>query len=188
MSDCLSDFGVFEGWNRDIWHISGIMMDLQAGLRIHLWKKEMYLLRLGFTKFPYVLLDQKFRHTDQTSADSTVRILSGFTVRCSVHQNLKFSVGRVFECLDFESELDFDRQTPHSEPGQNPDSAVRRRLIQIRRVKCIFSSKALYSCYQKRNRLPDRYRYSESTKNHSGSNGFALILPQNIHSLSRFHR
>ena len=68
---------------------------------------------------------------DQTSADSTVRILSGFTVRCSVHQNLKFSVGRVFECLDFESELDFDRQTPHSEPGQNPDSAVRRRLLSI---------------------------------------------------------
>ena len=31
MSDCLSDFGTFEGWNRDIWYISGIMMDLESG-------------------------------------------------------------------------------------------------------------------------------------------------------------
>ena len=34
----------------------------------------------------------------------------------------------VFECPDFEFELDFDRQTPHSNSGQNPGSAVRRRL------------------------------------------------------------
>ena len=47
----------------------------------------------------------------------------------SVSQNLKFSVGRVFECPDFEFELDFDRQTPHSNAEQNPDSAVRRRLL-----------------------------------------------------------
>ena len=47
----------------------------------------------------------------------------------SVRQNLKFSVGRVFECPDFEFELDFDRQTPHSKSRQNPDSAVRRRLF-----------------------------------------------------------
>ena len=47
-------------------------------------------------------------------------------------QNLKFFVKRVFECPDFELELDFDRQTKHSNSGQNPDSAVRRRLIQPR--------------------------------------------------------
>ena len=41
---------------------------------------------------------------------------------------LKFSVGRVFECPDFEFELDFDQRTPHSNFGQNPGSAVRRRL------------------------------------------------------------
>ena len=35
-----------------------------------------------------------------------------------VHQNLKFSVGGGFECPDFEFELDFDRQTPHSSSGQ----------------------------------------------------------------------
>ena len=51
----------------------------------------------------------------------------------SVSQNLKFSVGRVFECPDFEFELDFDRQTPHSKSRQNPDSAVRRRLPEIRK-------------------------------------------------------
>ena len=27
--------------------------------------------------------------------------------------------------------LDFDGQTPYSKPGQNPDSAVRRRLLQM---------------------------------------------------------
>ena len=47
----------------------------------------------------------------------------------SVRQNLKFSVGRVFECPDIEFELDFDRQKPHSKSGQNPDSAVCRRLV-----------------------------------------------------------
>ena len=47
----------------------------------------------------------------------------------SVRQNLKFSVGRVFECPNSEFELDFDRQTPHSNSGQNPDSTVRRRLV-----------------------------------------------------------
>ena len=47
----------------------------------------------------------------------------------SVSKNLKFSVGRGFECPDFEFELDFDRQKPHSNSGQNPDSAVRRRLL-----------------------------------------------------------
>ena len=47
----------------------------------------------------------------------------------SVCLNLKFSVGRIFECPDFEIELDFDRQTPHSNSGHNPDSAVCRRLI-----------------------------------------------------------
>jgi len=45
-----------------------------------------------------------------------------------VSQYLKCTVGRVFECPDFEFELDFDRQTPHSNSGQNLDSAVRRRL------------------------------------------------------------
>ena len=48
----------------------------------------------------------------------------------SVCQNLKFSVGRIFECPDFEFELDFDRQTPNSNSGQNLDSAVRRRLVR----------------------------------------------------------
>ena len=47
----------------------------------------------------------------------------------SVSYNLKFSVGRVFECPVFEFELDFERKTPHSTTGQNPDSAVRRRLL-----------------------------------------------------------
>ena len=47
----------------------------------------------------------------------------------SFRQNLNFSVGRVFEYPDFEFELDFDRQTPHSKSGQNPDSAVHRRLV-----------------------------------------------------------
>ena len=46
----------------------------------------------------------------------------------SVRLNLIFSVGKVFECPDFEFELDFDWQTPHSKSRQNPDSAVRRRL------------------------------------------------------------
>ena len=38
-------------------------------------------------------------------------------VNCTVYvrQNLKFSVRRVFECPDFEFELDFDRQTPVSD-------------------------------------------------------------------------
>ena len=49
----------------------------------------------------------------------------------SVSQNLKFSVGTVFECQDFEFELDFDRQIPDSNSGQNPDSAVRRRLVYV---------------------------------------------------------
>ena len=53
----------------------------------------------------------------------------------SVRQYLKFSVGRVFECLDFEFELDFDRQIPHSIAGQNPDSAVRRRLVRTNSFK-----------------------------------------------------
>ena len=52
----------------------------------------------------------------------------------SVGQNLKFSVGRFFQCPDFEFELDFDRQTPHSNSGQDPDSAVRRRL-PFRRIR-----------------------------------------------------
>ena len=48
----------------------------------------------------------------------------------SVRQNLKFSVGRVFECPDFEFELDFDRQTPdriRTESGQccPPTSGLR---------------------------------------------------------------
>ena len=38
----------------------------------------------------------------------------------SVRQNLNFSVVMVFECPDFEFELDFDRQTLHSKSGQNP--------------------------------------------------------------------
>ena len=44
----------------------------------------------------------------------------------SVSYNLKFSVGRVFECPVFEFELDFERKTPHSTPGQRcpPMSAV----------------------------------------------------------------
>ena len=46
----------------------------------------------------------------------------------SVSQNLKFSVGRVFECPDFEFELDFDRQTPHSNSGQNPNVCLDRIL------------------------------------------------------------
>ena len=62
---------------------------------------------------------------DQTWADSAVRVYCTVPVR----QNLQFSVGRVFECPDFEFELDFDRQTPSSNSGQNLDSAVRRRLI-----------------------------------------------------------
>ena len=43
----------------------------------------------------------------------------------SVSQNIKFSVGRVFECPDFQFELDFDRQIPHSNSGQHclPTSA-----------------------------------------------------------------
>ena len=49
----------------------------------------------------------------------------------SVSQNLKFSVGRVFECPDFLFELDFDRQISHSNSGQNLDSAVRRRLLHV---------------------------------------------------------
>ena len=56
------------------------------------------------------------RNSAQTSVDSAVRIF----------------VKRVFECPDFELELDFDRQTTHSNSGQTPDSAVRRRLIQPR--------------------------------------------------------
>ena len=48
----------------------------------------------------------------------------------SVRQNLNFSVVMVFECPDFAFGLDFDRQTLHSESGQNPDSAVRRRLME----------------------------------------------------------
>ena len=58
------------------------------------------------------------------SYPDSVRI---YCVMCS-SQNLKFSAGRVFERPDFEFELDFDRKTPHSNSGQNPDNAVRRRL------------------------------------------------------------
>ena len=49
----------------------------------------------------------------------------------SVRQNLKFSVGRVFECPDFEFELDFDRQTPHSKSGQRcpPTSVINYNKI-----------------------------------------------------------
>ena len=61
----------------------------------------------------------------QTLADSIARVYCTVSVR----QNLKFSVGRVFECPDFEFELDLDRQKPHSKSGQNPDSAVVRRLV-----------------------------------------------------------
>ena len=73
------------------------------------------------------MTDKADAHISQTSAESAVRVYCTVSVR----QNLRFSVGMVFECLDFESELDFDRQTPHSKPGQNPDSAVRRRLLYI---------------------------------------------------------
>ena len=68
---------------------------------------------------------------NQTSADSTVRILSGSTVRC-----LSVKIGQKqvqIRNLDIRKPsrlkfLDFDRQNPDSESGQNPDSAVRRRL------------------------------------------------------------
>ena len=74
-----------------------------------------------------------FRYESYMMIDADVggkRCPDSVRVYCtvSVRQNLKFSVGRVFECSDFEFELDFDRQTPHSKSRQNPDSAVRRRL------------------------------------------------------------
>ena len=48
---------------------------------------------------------------------------------CGVCQSKSEIFSReVFECPDFELELDFDRQTPHSNSGQNPNSAVHRRL------------------------------------------------------------
>ena len=52
----------------------------------------------------------------------------------TVSQNLKILVGRVLKCPDFELELDFDRQTPPSNSGQNPDSAVRRCLFRSRSI------------------------------------------------------
>ena len=55
----------------------------------------------------------------QTSADSAVRIYCAVFVS----PNLRFSVGRVFECPDFEFELDFDRQKPHSTSGENPSTS-----------------------------------------------------------------
>ena len=56
------------------------------------------------------------------------RFLDSVRIYCavSVSQNLKFSVGRVFEFPDFEFELDLDRQISDSYSGRNPDSAVRR--------------------------------------------------------------
>ena len=60
-------------------------------------------------------------------------------------------IGRVFECLDFEFELDFDRQTPHSKSGQNPDSAVRRRLSIIKQN--FLEDRSLYSAEQNRTLL-----------------------------------
>ena len=72
----------------------------------------------------WILKYQPVHGVPLTSADSAVRIYCAV----SVSQNLKFFIERVFECPDFEFELDFDRQTPHSNSGQNPDSAVRRRL------------------------------------------------------------
>ena len=76
-----------------------------------------------------VILHMRVNTLKQTSGTA----LSGFCqIYCavSVSQNLKFSVGRIFECPDFEFELDFDRQTPNSNSGQNLDSAVRRRLVR----------------------------------------------------------
>ena len=67
----------------------------------------------------------------QTADVGGQRCPDSVRVHCtvSVRQNLNLSVVMVFECPDSEFELDFDRQTLHSKSGQNPDSAVRRRLI-----------------------------------------------------------
>ena len=58
----------------------------------------------------------------QTSADSAVRVYCTVSVR----QNLKFSVGGVFECPDFEFELDFDRQS------------VRHRTVNPDRIRTAY--------------------------------------------------
>jgi len=72
-------------------------------------------------------------NSTQTSDDGGQCCPNSVRIYCavSVSHNLKFSVGKIFECLDFEFELDFDRQTQHSTSGQNPDSTVRRRLPDI---------------------------------------------------------
>ena len=57
--------------------------------------------------------------------------LSGFwpDLLCGVCQSKSEIFSReVFECPDFEFELDFDRQTPHSNSGQNPDVCLDRIL------------------------------------------------------------
>ena len=45
------------------------------------------------------------------------------------HREFALHIIYSHECPDLEFELDFDRQTPHRNSGQNPDSAVRRRLV-----------------------------------------------------------
>ena len=52
-----------------------------------------------FRLYQVVRIDFYPGFSEQTSAYSALRILSGFTV--SVRQNLKFSVERDMECLDY---------------------------------------------------------------------------------------
>ena len=82
-----------------------------------------------------------------------------------VSQKLKFSVGRVFECPDFEFELDFDRQTPHSKSGQRcpPTSDKRNKIItlitQILSTPSAPSSHQEFNIYEYKlnmNRAPER--------------------------------
>ena len=63
----------------------------------------------------------------QTSADSAVRILSRFTERCLSVKIWNFQ-SRGFSSVWISNLNLIDRHTPYSYSGQNPDSAVRRRL------------------------------------------------------------
>ena len=84
---------------------------------------------------PGHIWDQLEPTDNQTSADSTVRILSGFTVRVLSVKIKKFQSGGFSNVRISNLNLflaDFDRQTPNGGSGQNPDSAVRRRLLGAR--------------------------------------------------------
>ena len=125
----------FEHQNRSLFFLSYNRFSLKSGFQFML---KMLISRISDKKLILETSTKRFHqncvqhlfksrlipHVGGQYCPDSVRIYRAM----SVNRNLEFSVRRVFECPHFEIEPNFDRQTPHSKPGQNPDSTIRRRL------------------------------------------------------------